>query len=183
MKKFALVLVLLVPLLSAGQTVDAGSVDAGVVQATLDAGVGVALEPMPASLEDPAPLAQAVFKSITTGNWWGVAAGLLVIIVALIRKYGAQLHELIPDNNPFDKVFWFFLETKAGCWLLNLLTAIAGVAGSALLAGQPITWALVKPVLLVSVTGAALWEAVKDLMAWFGKKAVAAPAPVVPPKA
>lgn len=147
-------------LIIADAAVDAGTPEVAVVDAGLPA---AAVVETPAATPDEAPLMKVVFKAVSTGDWWGAASALLVLAVTLIRKYGRQLHELIPDNNPVDKIFWFLLETKPGGWLLNLLTTIAGGVGSALLAGEAVTWALVKPVLIVSITGASLWELVKDV--------------------
>lgn len=117
---------------------------------------------------DPDPLVflKLLYNSIHAGQWPEVGAVILIVIVAGLRKYGAALHEKIPDTNPLDAVFFFFLETAFGCWLLNILTAIAGGIGSALLVGQPLTFALAKSVLAVSLTGAALYQGAKDFLTW-----------------
>jgi hypothetical protein len=160
--------------IDAGQemtVIDAGGVMAPApVVVQLDGGVG-------ASLDDPTPFVKMAYKSVAGGDWWGAAAAVLVLLIAVLRKYGKWLHEKIPDTNPLDKIFYFFLETKPGGWLMNLLTSVAGLTGTAMLAGQPVTWAIVKPILLVSVTGAALWELAKDVFGAFKKREVA-PAPV-----
>lgn len=148
------------------------SPDAGaspVVSLEVDAGVVSPVAAIPGE-ERPIAYAQIIFKAVASGDWWAAASALLVLIVVLLRKYGRWLHEKIPDTNPIDKVFWFLLDTKPGGWLLNFLTAISGGVGTSLLAGVPITWAIVKPVLLVSITGASLWELVKDIGTWIANK-------------
>jgi len=177
MKKFILCLVLVVPVFAVAQEAGVGEMlDGGVaaVVEAVDAGV-VAAPPAladggaPTSLEDPTALVQVVFKSVVAGDWWAAASALLVLIVALLRKYGQKLRDALDDKNPLDKALWFIFSTKAGGWLLNLVTSVAGGMGTALLAGAPVNWALVKPILLVSITAASLWELVKDVMALFKK--------------
>lgn len=139
--------------------------------------------PVPSPLDNPGSFLKLVYLNVKLGNWWAAAAALLVAIVALLRSYGKKLHELIPDDNPVDKFFWFMLETKPGGWLFNILTAVAGGCGTALMVGEPVNWALVKPILMVAVTGAAMWEMGKDFMEWWkAKKAptAAPPTPAVP---
>lgn len=123
-------------------------------------------------MDNPIEYAKIVFSAVTTGDWPSAASAVLVLVVALIRLYGKKIHELLPDESPLDKPFWFLLETKPGGWFLNLMTTITGGAGLALLAGQPITWALVKPTLVVSLSGAAIWELIKDLIEWWKTKKV-----------
>lgn len=135
--------------------------------------------PVPSPLDNPGSFLKLVYLNVKLGNWWAAAAALLVAVVALLRSYGKKLHELIPDNNPIDKFFWFMLETKPGGWLFNILTAVAGGCGTALMVGEPVNWALVKPILMVSVTGAALWEMGKDLYEWIQSKRAPPPAPVL----
>ncbi len=149
-----------------------------------DAGTGDTLSAAPSPiLDDPMPFVHVVFNHVKAGEWLGAAAALLVVIVSLLRVYGRKLHDWLPDNQIWDKPLWFLFDTKPGGWLLNLLTALAGGIGTAQVAGEPVTWALLKPILLVSVSGAALWELVKDLMDFFKKKPAPAVAPVEPPKA
>lgn len=190
MKKLILCLAFLAPVAAFALDAGVASVvvvaDAGIA-VVADAGVAVVTDgAIPASLETPLPYAKIVFQSIAHGEWWAAAAAFLVLVVALLRKYGKWLHEKIPDTNPIDKIFWFLLETKPGGWVLNVLTAVAGGAGGAILAGEKIDWPLVKPILLVSVTGSTLWELFKDVSAYVAsvKAAKSVPAPVlavVPP--
>ncbi len=192
MKRLALVLCLALSVpafadVDAG-VLDAGAADAGVaaaapapspVVATADA--PKADDATPPSLDSPLPFLKIVFLNVKNGNWWGAAAALLVLLVSLLRLYGKKLHEWLPDNLIWDKPLWFLFDTKPGGWLVNLLTAVAGGIGTAQLAGEPVTWALVKPILTVAVTGAALWEMLKDLFEWAkakgAAKAEAIPAP------
>jgi hypothetical protein len=137
------------------------------------------------SLENPVSFVKLVFTSVKSGNWWAAASALLVLVVSLLRTYGKKLHELIPDASLWDKPFWFVFDTKPGGWLLNIATAVAGGCGTALMAGEPVNWTLVKPILTVAVTGAALWEMGKDILEWFQARksppaAPSAPAPAAP---
>jgi hypothetical protein len=156
MKKLILCLIVLVPVVSFAQ-------DAGVL--TADAGVAASAGDPAAtsSLDNPLAYVKVIYQAVAHGDWWAVAAAFLVLVVSLLRKYGKWLHEKIPDTNPLDKIFWFLLETKPGGWLLNLLTAVSGGVGTSLLVGEKMTWGLLQPILLVSVTGASLWELIKDI--------------------
>lgn len=129
------------------------------IAAQLPADAGVAVASSPEELQ----LAHKVVDGVKSGDWVTVAAAALVISVMVIRKFGKQLHEMIDDDNPVDKIFWFFLETKLGGWVLNFLTSLTGAMGSALMGGVAVNWELLKPVLLVSLTGASLWELFKDV--------------------
>ena len=136
-------------------------------------------------LADPGTFAKIVFTSVKDGNWWAAAAAILVLVVSLLRTYGMKLHEWLPDNKVWDVPLKFIFDTKPGGWLLNVATAVAGGVGGALVSGSPVNWALVKPILMVAVTGAALWEMGKDLFEWIKLKTAKAadPAPVPPPPA
>ena len=158
---------------------DAGALDAGLA----DAGAVLSAAPVAVAttpLDNPMPFVKLVFDGVKTGNWWLAAAALLVIVVSLIRLYGKKLHDKLPDNLLWDKPLYFLFDTKPGGWLLNLLTAVAGGCGTAMLSGSAVDWALVKPILMVSVSGAAVWEIVKDVWGWVQKKAVPPPAPPAP---
>lgn len=188
MKRLALLLV--VCLTAPVWALDAGS------PAPLDAGVAVAVAPAPVvpapavdagivapapapALDNPTAFIKIIFTSVKTGNWWAAAAALLVVIVSLLRTYGRKLHDKLDDKNPLDKVFWAIFDTKAGGLLLNIATAVAGGVGTALLAGEPVNWSLLKPILIVAGTGSALWEIGKDLFSFIQKKAV--PTDSIPP--
>ena len=138
------------------------------------------------ALDSPVQFLHVAFVAVKSGNWWAAASALLVLVVSLIRLYGKKLHDMIPDESIWDKPLWFIFETKAGGYLLNMATAIAGGVGTALLTNEAVTWDLVKPIVMVSVTGTALWEIAKDVWTMVQKKAVpapaAAPAAAEPPK-
>jgi hypothetical protein len=129
------------------------------------------------ALDSPLPFLKVVFLIVKNGNWFGAAAALLVLVVSLLRLYGKKVHAFLSDKkSALDVPFKFLFETKPGGWLLNFATAVAGGMGTALLASEPITWALLKPIVEVSVTGSALWELLKDVWQWIqSKKAPAAP--------
>jgi len=116
-------------------------------------------------LDSPETFAKILLGAVTKGDWEVVAAAALVVLVAGIRVYGSKLQEALPDSNPVDKALtWLFTNTWGG-WTLNVTTAIAGAFATALLANAPITWALVQTALLTALSGAALWELVKDVLA------------------
>lgn len=123
--------------------------------------------------------ARVIYSAVSEGDWWTAASAFLVLVVAMVRSYGKKVHELIPDSWWIDNVFWFILDTKPGGWLLNVLTTIAGGLGTAIMAGEAVTWALVKPVLMVSLTGASMWGLLKDIMDWREERK-AAPSKEVP---
>lgn len=178
MKRTSLLLVfalVALPAFASGTEVPAFALDGGAI--VLEAPPPMA--PAPA-LDNPMPFLQVIFTAVKDGNWWAAASALLVLIVSLIRLYGKKLHDKIPDDSAWDKPFWFIFDTKAGGYLLNMSTAVAGGVGTAILAHEPITWALVKPILMVSVTGTALWEIAKDVWGMVKKKAVPPPEPPKP---
>jgi len=116
-------------------------------------------------LDNPEPFAKILLAAITQGDWEVVAAAALVVLVAVIRVYGRKIQDALPDENPVDKgLTWLFSSTWGG-WALNITTAVAGAFATALLAGAPITWGLVQTALLTALSGAALWELVKDILA------------------
>ncbi|TXH10940.1 MAG: hypothetical protein E6R04_04000 [Spirochaetes bacterium] len=156
---------------SSGGVIDAGVVtvvlddivDAGVV---VDAGVPTAPVINPATLDNPMVFVKVIVDAVKAGDWVAAAAALLVLIVALLKVFGKRLHDFLPDTSPLDKPLWFLLDTKPGGWLMNFLTSTGAGVGLSLLAGEKITWALLKPILSVSLTAAALWGLVKDINDW-----------------
>lgn len=153
-----------------------GIIDAGVVTVVLDevvdAGVavdaGVPSAPVinPATLDNPMVFVKVIVDAVKAGDWVAAAAALLVLLVALLKVFGKRLHDFLPDTSPLDKPLWFLLDTKPGGWLMNFLTSTGAGVGLSLLAGEKITWALLKPILSVSLTAAALWGLVKDINDW-----------------
>lgn len=156
---------------SSGGVIDAGVVtvvlddivDAGVV---VDAGVPSAPVINPATLDNPMVFVKVMVDAVKAGDWVAAAAALLVLLVALLKVFGKRLHDFLPDTSPLDKPLWFLLDTKPGGWLMNFLTSTGAGVGLSLLAGEKITWALLKPILSVSLTAAALWGLVKDINDW-----------------
>ncbi len=124
----------------------------------------------PAALDNPLAFAKLIFTGVTTGNWFMAAAALLVLVVGLLRLYGKKLHDALPDNLIWDVPLAFLFDTRPGGWVLGLLTALGGGAASALLAGQPVTWALLKPIFGVWLSGAALLELGKDVLTWWRER-------------
>lgn len=139
------------------------SVDAGVV-AVVDAGVPAAI---PVTPEHAVTLVKTVFVAVKEGNWWLAAAGLLLLVVGLLRTLGRRFHDWLPDNNIMDKPLIFIYDTKVGGWLLNWLTALAGGIGTAMAAGVPVDLSLWKSVVIISTSGSALLELYKDIKEWW----------------
>lgn len=119
---------------------------------------------------DIAAVAKALLSAAKDGDYIAVLAAVLVLLVAGIRIYGQQIRGELPDENPLDKGLTWLLESKPGGWVLNVLTALAGAYATALLAGEPITWAVTQAALLTALSGAALWELVKDILGWWAAK-------------
>jgi hypothetical protein len=150
----------------------------------------------PTSLDNPTAYAKIIFHAVKDGDWWTAAAALLTALVALIRAYGKKLKDwaaIQPNLSIIYAPLHFLFDTKPGGWALNFATSLGGGVGFCLMSGEPVTWALVKPILVVSFTGSALWELAGDVMDWMKAKqpvppaaalAVVAPAipPVEPPK-
>ncbi len=160
-------------------TADAGVVDAGTIALT-DGGV-VAVNPE--ALDDLMPIVLVTKTHIQNGDWLSAVASILVILIGLFRMFAKKIHELIPDENPIDKIFWFMLETNVGGWITNFLTTTAFGIASVLLVGEPITWALLKPILALSLSAAGIVKLVKDIWAWIQGKidAKKAATPTEPP--
>lgn len=155
MKKLIWLSLLLAPVLAFAQDAGTAVLDGGVVVAT-------AVDPV-AIAGDATPMVKAVYNAVAHGDWWAAAAAFLVLVVLLLRKYGNAVYAKLKPTNPLDKVLFFILKTTPGGWILNQLTAISGGVGTALMAGEKIDWAIVKPILMVSITGSSLWELVKDV--------------------
>jgi hypothetical protein len=119
---------------------------------------------------DLGAIAKALLSAVKSGDWVAVVAAVLVLVVAAIRLYGQKIRGELPDENFLDKALTWLLESKPGGWTLNVLTAIAGAYATALLAREPITWALTQAALLTALSGAALWELAKDILGWWAAK-------------
>ena len=119
---------------------------------------------------DLAAIAKALLSAAKDGDYVAVLAAVLVLLVAAIRIYGQKLRGELPDENFLDKALTWLLESKPGGWALNVLTALAGAYATALLAGEPITWAVTQAALLTALSGAALWELAKDILGWWAAK-------------
>lgn len=126
------------------------------------------------SLQNPSDFAKILFQALLSGDWVVAAAALLVVIVAVVRLYGQKIQAALPDDNFIDKALTFLFSSTWGGWLLNILTAIAGAFATALLAGAPITFGLIQAALITALSGAALWELVKDLFKFVASKKVIA---------
>lgn len=186
MKKFVLCLALLSPfVVEAQDSIDPvslmapGSDAAGTDAAAVDQ-------------VNPISFVSVIAKSVRAGDWWGVCSAVLVLVVTILRLYGKRLHDLIPDDSLWDKPLWFLFDTKVGGWSMNLTVSLAGTVGTAQLAGEHVTWSLLKSALMLSLTGAAMWELFKDIGDWLTRPRlhaavivpgvlVEAPKPLEPP--
>ena len=122
------------------------------------------------ALSNPSEFAKILFQALLSGNWVVVAAAALVLVVAVIRLYGNKIQDALPDDNFIDKALTFLFSSTWGGWLLNILTAIAGAFATALIAGAPITFGLIQAAVITALSGAALWELIKDLFSTFAPK-------------
>lgn len=122
------------------------------------------------ALQNPSDFAKILFQALLSGNWVVVLAAALVLVVAIIRIYGQKIQAALPDDNFLDKGLTFLFSSTWGGWLLNLLTAIAGAFATALLAGAPITFSIVQGGIITALSGAALWELIKDLFGLVASK-------------
>lgn len=167
---------------------DAGTGSA--VVSTVDGGSVLAMSPeavvgSPSTEAAPSGMMKSIFQAVKEGNWWVAAAGFLILVVGVMRKFGKKIHDWLPDSNPLDKPLWFFFDTKVGAWVLNWLTALAGGLGTAWAAGATIDWSIWKSVVMVSTTGTMLVELWNDLKEWWEtrKAKQAAAAGITPPAA
>lgn len=172
-----MLLTALVMSLTFGQ-IDAGSVDVPMDAVAVDAGVSVVdagvvviadggvVAVNAAALDNLVPYVELTKKHIENGDWVSALSCVLVILIGLFRMFAKKLHDFIPDDNPLDKFFYFMLETKPGGWIVNFLTTSGLGVGSFLMLGQPITWAILKPIFGLSLTMAGVWGAAKDLWEW-----------------
>lgn len=126
--------------------------------------------PEPGPLDNPLAFVQLLFKAVAGGRWPEAGAIIVVLVVGLMRLYGKKAHEMIPDNHWADKPFYFLLETKLGGWVLNFLTTAAGGLGTAVMAGAPLDWVLVKPILSVALAAAGLWSGISSVVEWWQAK-------------
>lgn len=143
---------------------------------SIAAGIGLLLLPVVAlaqdaaavaSLDNPFAFAKVAFAAVASGDWVTAAAAAVVLLISLVRMWGKKLHDWIDDANPLDLPLWFLFDTKPGGILLNALVTSGAGVGTALMAGAPVTWALLKPILLVSFSASTLWGWLKDLWEWW----------------
>lgn len=120
-----------------------------------------------AVLDNPLQFVTVLFEAVKSGDWAMVAGVVLVLVVALLRLGGKKASDALEDHSLAGGILYFIFETKPGGWLMNFGTSIAAAIGMAALAGESPSWALLKPVLLVSASGTAIWELIKDVKEWW----------------
>lgn len=100
--------------------------DGGTTVAIGDAGIKViSVVPVVQDPSNASVYAKSIYTAVTTGNWRGAAALLLIGLVWMIRKYGADL--------------WPSVTTDRGGAMLSLSIAVLGSVANAL-AGGVLTW-------------------------------------------
>jgi len=157
---------------SSGGVIDAGSMVV-VLDPVVDAGmpaVSPVLVTDTSSLDNPMVFVKVIVDGVKAGDWATAAAALLVLVVALLKMFGKKLHDFIPDTSPLDKPLWFLFDTKPGGWLLNFLFSTGAGIGLSIAAGEKVTWALIKPILTVSLSAAAIWGLWKDISEWMKER-------------
>lgn len=89
-------------------------------------------------------------KAVSSGNWALLAAVLVISLVVLARKYGAQRFP--------------FLGTDGGGVLLAFFMSAAGVLATAFAGGSAFSWALMLGALKVAWTAMGGYVALKKLL-------------------
>lgn len=95
-------------------------------------------------------LARPLFDAVMSGQYVLGAAMALVLVVSLVRRYGAGR--------------WPFLATDAGGAALALVSGVAGALMTALAAGAAFTWGMLARAFLVTVTAAGGYSFVRKLL-------------------
>lgn len=113
-----------------------------------------------AATDTPLGLFETIFSKVQGGEWLPAFGAVLMLLVFGARK---GLGSFVP---------WF--NTKLGGNVLAFGISITMAAGTALLAGQPITVALVATALGVAWAAGGGWENFKDLLKYFNKDEAAA---------
>ncbi len=107
-----------------------------------------AVAPADGSLLD---LARPVFDAVMHGQYWAAAALVLVVLTALIRKYGTKRFPV--------------LESSAGAALLLLVGSFGGAFATAVLAGAGASLAIAWTALKVAFAAAGGYSLAKSLLA------------------
>lgn len=166
-------------------------IDGGVVEVSTSPAIAITAD----MVANPISSVKAFYVAAKSGAWGLAAALLLFFLVGSLRMFGKKVHDFIPDDSIFDRPLWFIFDTKVGGWLMNWLTAVAGVLGTAAVAGMPVDADAWKTAILCSTGSTTLIELKDDLVegwpkftAWFkgwwakirAPKEAAVAAPVVP---
>lgn len=127
--------------------------DAGPAAAPTASAASSAAAPMPSLDSDGGLTAAAkwVWGNVVEGHWWPMAAGMLVIVVWLLRKYGGKY------------ITWFTTDKGGAC--LALGTSMVGAVLNALMAGQAITVKAVMTAVGVGFAAAGGWTTLKRILA------------------
>lgn len=107
----------------------------------------------------PEQLALMLLEAIGSGNWAMVAVMGVLLAVWLLRKFGAQLVPAL--GNP-----------KLAPWMA-LVASIAAAVGTALMAGEVISVALLLKAVVIALAAGGLWSGVKEQAKRAGDEAAA----------
>jgi len=117
-----------------------------------DAGEPAPTVPLPedpvADDEDPIGVAKKIYDAIRSGEYV-VALGLVLVLLVSILRYAAK------------RIEWF--ETTLGKWILAFAVAVFVTLGTALAAGEAITFALIANGLGAGFAAAGIYQATKDV--------------------
>jgi len=108
-------------------------------------GTGVAYAADPESILE---LAKPVFDAVLAGQYLLAAALMLVLAVAVIRRY----------------VPWPFLRTDDGGALLALVASFGGAMATAIAAGAPLSWGMAWVAVGVAFAAAGGYSMIKKLL-------------------
>lgn len=104
-----------------------------------------------AANQDPlVELVRLLWVAITGGEFISIVVALLVIISSLLARFGVHLSK------------WF--GTGAGRAVITLLVAFSGGLSSALAVGTPITWGVLRTVIVFALTAAGGYSLIKALI-------------------
>lgn len=96
--------------------------------------------------EDPGGLALVLLGAIQSGHWGLVVSAALVLVVALLRRFGRGLPKVGP-----------LLDHPVVAWLLPTLASIGGAVVTALVAGTPVSLGLVLSAVVTGLGANALY--------------------------
>lgn len=145
------------PLVALAQS-DAGAEivahDASQPAVAADSGVAA---PAPApEAADPVGLAGELYSRLQSGEWLGAFGVGLVLLVFGLRRFAGKLSG------------WF--NGKAGGYVLSFGTAVAMTFGTAIMAGEPVSFGLLTLALSAAWIASGQFDGLRDFLGWLRKK-------------